>query len=46
MMLGASNVRQQKRLWTVLGRPDMAKKNNDERDADHDREMKVLAEII
>ena len=46
VMLGASNVRQQKRLWTVLGRPDMAKKNNDERDADHDREMKVLAEIM
>src|SRR6476469_4674344 len=40
IMLGASNVRQQKRLWTVLGRPEMAKKNNDERDADHDREMK------
>src|SRR5688572_13205315 len=46
VMLGASNIRQQKRLWTVLGRPEMAKKNNDERDADHDREMKVLAEIM
>src|SRR6188474_2155902 len=46
IMLGASNIRQQKRLWTVLGRPEMAKKNNDERDADHDREMKVLAEIM
>src|SRR5688572_13695712 len=46
VMLGASNIRQQKRLWNVLGRPDMAKKNNDERDADHDREMKVLAEIM
>src|SRR5882757_4820694 len=46
VMLGASNVRQQKRLWDALGRPEMAKKNNDERDADHDREMKVLAEIM
>ena len=33
-MLGASNLRQQKRLWTLLGRPDMVKKTNDERDAD------------
>src|SRR3954465_14678587 len=46
VMLGASNVRQQKRLWNAIGRPDMAKTNNDERDADHDREMKVLAEIM
>jgi crotonobetainyl-CoA:carnitine CoA-transferase CaiB-like acyl-CoA transferase len=46
VMLGASNVRQQKRLWNAIGRPDMAKRNNDERDADHDREMKVLAELM
>ena len=46
VMLGASNIRQQKRLWTVLGRPDMVKKTNDERDADHDREMAVLDEIM
>jgi crotonobetainyl-CoA:carnitine CoA-transferase CaiB-like acyl-CoA transferase len=46
VMLGASNVRQQRRLWTVLGRPDMAKRNNDERDADHDREIAVLTEIM
>src|ERR1700749_2263406 len=36
VMLGASNIRQQKRLWTLLGRPEMIKTNNDERDADHD----------
>ena len=42
VMLGASNVRQQKRLWTLLGRPDMVKKTNDERDADHAREIAVL----
>src|SRR5215216_1044251 len=29
VMLGASNIRQQKRLWAALGRPEMAKKNND-----------------
>src|SRR5438046_9223711 len=35
IMLGASNVRQQKRLWNAIGRPDMIKQTNDERDADH-----------
>src|SRR5580765_3943135 len=37
VMLGASNLRQQKRLWTVLGRPEMIKKTNDERDEGHAR---------
>jgi crotonobetainyl-CoA:carnitine CoA-transferase CaiB-like acyl-CoA transferase len=46
VMLGASNLRQQKRLWTVLGRPDMIKKSNDEREADHVREVAVLTEIM
>src|SRR6201990_2762441 len=46
IMLGASDIRQQKRLWTLLGRPEMIKKNNDERDADHDREIAVLEEIM
>jgi crotonobetainyl-CoA:carnitine CoA-transferase CaiB-like acyl-CoA transferase len=46
VMLGASNVRQQKRLWNVLGRPEMAKNTNDERDADHAREIAVLEEIM
>src|SRR5947207_8402690 len=32
VMLGASNLRQQRRLWTVLERPDMIKRSNDERD--------------
>jgi crotonobetainyl-CoA:carnitine CoA-transferase CaiB-like acyl-CoA transferase len=31
VMLGASNLRQQKRLWTVLERPDLIKRTNDER---------------
>ncbi|MBM3527264.1 MAG: CoA transferase [Alphaproteobacteria bacterium] len=46
VMLGASNVRQQARLWKLLGRPDMIKKTNDERDADHAREIAVLEEIM
>jgi crotonobetainyl-CoA:carnitine CoA-transferase CaiB-like acyl-CoA transferase len=46
VMLGASNLRQQKRLWTVLGRPDMIKITNDERDADHANEIAVLEAIM
>jgi crotonobetainyl-CoA:carnitine CoA-transferase CaiB-like acyl-CoA transferase len=46
VMLGASNLRQQARLWKLLGRPDMIKKTNDERDADHDREIATLEEIM
>jgi crotonobetainyl-CoA:carnitine CoA-transferase CaiB-like acyl-CoA transferase len=46
VMLGASNIRQQKRLWTLLNRPDMIKTTNDERDADHAREIAVLEEIM
>ena len=36
VMIGASNLRQQKRLWTVLEHPEMIKRTNDERHADHD----------
>ena len=46
VMLGASNLRQQKRLWTVLERPDLIKRTNDERDADYDREVETLTEIM
>jgi len=46
VMLGASNLRQQRRLWTVLGRPDMIKRSNEEREADHKREEAVLTEIL
>jgi crotonobetainyl-CoA:carnitine CoA-transferase CaiB-like acyl-CoA transferase len=46
VMLGASNLRQQRRLWTLLGRPDMIKTTNDQRDADHAREIAVLSEIM
>jgi len=46
LMLGASNLRQQRRLWTVLERPDLIKRTNDEREQDHARETAVLAEIL
>lgn len=46
VMLGASNLRQQKRLWTVLERPDMIKRTNDERHHDYDNETAVLADIL
>jgi crotonobetainyl-CoA:carnitine CoA-transferase CaiB-like acyl-CoA transferase len=46
VMIGASNLRQQKRLWTVLEHPEMIKRTNDERRADHDREETLLAEIM
>ena len=46
VMLGASNLRQQRRLWTVLEHPEMIKRTNDERHADHDREEKLLADIM
>ncbi|HEY1544285.1 MAG TPA: CoA transferase [Xanthobacteraceae bacterium] len=46
VMIGASNLRQQRRLWTVLERPDMIKRTTDEREADHARETAVLAEIM
>src|SRR6202035_4880354 len=44
--VGASNLRQQRRLWTVLERPDLIKRNNDEREQDHARETAVLTEIL
>jgi len=46
IMLGASNLRQQRRLWTLLERPDMIKKTNEEREADREREAAVLTEIM
>jgi crotonobetainyl-CoA:carnitine CoA-transferase CaiB-like acyl-CoA transferase len=46
VMLGASNLRQQRRLWTALGRPDLIKRSNEERDADREREAAVLGEIM
>ena len=46
VMIGASNLRQQKRLWIALERPDMVKRTNDERDADHEREEATLKALM
>lgn len=46
VMLGASNLRQQRRLWAVLDHPDVAKKTNPEREADREREAALLGEIM
>jgi crotonobetainyl-CoA:carnitine CoA-transferase CaiB-like acyl-CoA transferase len=46
VMLGASNLRQQARLWKLLGHPEMVTKTNDEREADHAREIALLEEIM
>src|SRR5262245_31027717 len=46
VMLGASNLKQQRRLWTLLERPNMIKKTNEERDADRAREAQVLSELM
>ncbi len=46
IQLAASNLRQQKRLWKVLGRPELAKNTNEERRADFVREVETLTEIM
>ena len=46
LMIAASNLRQQKRLWIALGREDLVKKTNFERLDDFAREQAVLAEMI
>lgn len=46
LMLGAANMRQQRRLWTALGRPEMIKATNAERLEDHAEEEAVLKEIF
>lgn len=46
VMLGASNLRQQRRLWQALERPDMAKDDNEAREDDREREAAVLADIL
>jgi crotonobetainyl-CoA:carnitine CoA-transferase CaiB-like acyl-CoA transferase len=46
LMIGASNLGQQKRLWTVLERPDMIKTDNEARETDREREAAELAAIM
>jgi crotonobetainyl-CoA:carnitine CoA-transferase CaiB-like acyl-CoA transferase len=46
MMIAASNLHQQRRLWIALGREDMVKSNNLDRIDGFDEEHAVLAELI
>jgi crotonobetainyl-CoA:carnitine CoA-transferase CaiB-like acyl-CoA transferase len=46
VMLGASNLRQQRRLWAAVGRPAMAKGDNEARLAARDEEAAALREIM
>jgi crotonobetainyl-CoA:carnitine CoA-transferase CaiB-like acyl-CoA transferase len=46
LMIGASNLRQQARLWRAVERPDLVKRTNDERHDDYERETAVLTELM
>jgi crotonobetainyl-CoA:carnitine CoA-transferase CaiB-like acyl-CoA transferase len=46
VMLGASNLRQQRRLWTALGRPELAKADNEARLAAYEAEAEVLRGVM
>lgn len=46
LMISASNLAQQRRLWTALGREDLVKTDNNQRLDDHARESAALAQII
>lgn len=46
LMISASNLRQQRRLWQVLGREDLIKKDNAERIRAHAAESQALQQII
>jgi len=46
LMISASNLRQQKRLWEVLDRHDLVKTNNRDRISDHGAESAALRDII
>ena len=46
LMIGASNLRQQARLWKAIERPDLVKRTNDERHDDYANETKVLTGLM
>lgn len=46
LMIAAINLRQQKRLWELLGHAELVKKNNRERAKDREREAAVLTEVM
>jgi crotonobetainyl-CoA:carnitine CoA-transferase CaiB-like acyl-CoA transferase len=46
LVMGASNLRQAKRVWTVLGRPEFIKATMQERRESREPEARALAEIL
>jgi crotonobetainyl-CoA:carnitine CoA-transferase CaiB-like acyl-CoA transferase len=46
VMLGASNMRQYRRIWRVLDRPDMIRANREEREQARPVEVALLTEIL
>jgi crotonobetainyl-CoA:carnitine CoA-transferase CaiB-like acyl-CoA transferase len=46
LMLGASNMRQYRRIWHVLERPDMIKANREQREHARATEVALLTEIL
>src|SRR5262249_60788851 len=46
VLRGPRKLRSPRRRGWVLGPPDMIKRTNDEREADHEREIAVLSEIM
>jgi len=46
LMVSASNLRQQRRLWEVLGRTELIKDNNRDRIKDYAEEARTLTQII
>jgi crotonobetainyl-CoA:carnitine CoA-transferase CaiB-like acyl-CoA transferase len=46
LVMGASNLRQAKRVWTILGRPEFIKATMQERRDNREPEAKALAEIL
>jgi crotonobetainyl-CoA:carnitine CoA-transferase CaiB-like acyl-CoA transferase len=46
LMLGASNMRQYRRIWRVLERPEMIKVNREEREQARAQEVALLSEIL
>lgn len=46
LMLGASNLRQQKRFWAAIGKPELAKRTNAERHDAFAEEAKVIGAYL
>ncbi|KQZ15653.1 CoA-transferase [Mesorhizobium sp. Root554] len=46
LQLAAINLRQQRRLWELLGHPELVKSDNEQRRADAQREREVLQPIL